>query len=656
MFSYLRYFSIISAVVITLAAIALGYYFRSDAGDDLHDLVTKNNRVLVQGFINNVWKEHPMVNMLGLFRKHNVPKGNWHKYRGYKENFENFNRDVFKYFEEMPVVHVEVYDGNGEKLLAFNQSKILEDNAKGVRSDAPSIMRNTLISALKGSTDSAVITDADFQIANGSYSNGTLVQTAKPILSDSYVPLVAGADKKSSIQGVVVIYYDITRQWQQLANFQYLGTGAIIGIFFLLLGTLIVVAKKAEKIIAKQHEANVELAAQASAAEAENENKSQFLASISHELRTPLNAIIGFSEIIKNESMGAIGNDQYKDYIKDIHNSGVHLLSLINDILDYSKAEAGKLDLIIDEVDITKLIHASMRLVSPRAELAKVELVPEIPKEHYLLHTDGKKVKQVLLNLLSNAVKFTPEGGKISVTLWQDVMDNSLSVEVKDSGIGIAEKDISKALSPFGQVDSALSRKYEGTGLGLPLTKKFVEIMGGAFEIESEEGKGTAIRFSLPLKNAVIAEAKESKLEKKAPAPQKDTASAPAQPAAAQPLALQTDNTTTVTTTGATQAANLVQNPANPTPPATEAAPPPMVADSTTSAPATATGTAPDVAAGANGFEAAEIAASSQETPPAISQPGATPLQQPAPEPTGFSAGSFELATPTNPHPKDSNE
>ncbi|MCB0307710.1 MAG: sensor histidine kinase, partial [Calditrichaeota bacterium] len=169
----------------------------------------------------------------------------------------------------------------------------------------------------------------------------------------------------------------------------------------------------------------LELAAQAAAAEAENENKSQFLASISHELRTPLNAIIGFSEIIRNETMGPLQNDQYKDYIRDIHNSGVHLLSLINDILDYSKAEAGKLDLILEEVDITKLIHASMRLITPRAEIARVQLSTEVPSEHYVLTTDGKKVKQILLNLLSNSVKFTPEGGTVKVTLWQNVVENS---------------------------------------------------------------------------------------------------------------------------------------------------------------------------------------------------------------------------------------
>jgi two-component system cell cycle sensor histidine kinase PleC len=176
----------------------------------------------------------------------------------------------------------------------------------------------------------------------------------------------------------------------------------------------------------------------------------------------------------------------------------VHLLSLINDILDYSKAEADKLELEISEVDTTKTVRNCMRLVSPRAEGAQVQLGEEIPREHFILKTDAKKLKQVMLNLLSNAVKFTPAGGSVTVTMWQNVVDGGLSIEVKDTGIGIAPKDISRAMAPFGQVDNTLSRKYEGTGLGLPLTRKFVEIMGGTFSIASEVGKGTTITITLP--------------------------------------------------------------------------------------------------------------------------------------------------------------
>ncbi len=514
MFSYLRYFSVISLVVITIAAGALGYYFRNTAGDDLRDLVLKNNKVLVQGFINNLWKKHRMVEMLRLFYKHNIPESRWNRYRGYEENYKRFQLDVFKYFEEMPIVQVNIYTANGNPLISLNQARMLDPEiTEGIQVPDRAVLQAALAAGREGNTASALIENAKFELASGSIKEGTLMQTVVPIMSDNYVPLVADAayDKSNNVQGMVEVFYDISRQWDQVYNFQYIGTGGIIVIFLTLIGALIFIASKAEAIITKQHEANLELAAQASAAEAENKNKSQFLANISHELRTPLNAIIGFSEILKTEALETIPNEQHRSYITDIHNSGVHLLSLINDILDYSKAEAGKLELTMEEVDITKLITSSMRLVSPRAEQAQVKLISAIPKEHYIIYTDAKKFKQIMLNLLSNAVKFTPPGGEVTVTLWQNVVDNSISVEVKDTGIGIAPKDISRALAPFGQVDSALSRKYEGTGLGLPLTKKFIEIMGGSFYIQSEENVGTSVSFSLPIRSKEEIEPQNSK-------------------------------------------------------------------------------------------------------------------------------------------------
>ena len=271
---------------------------------------------------------------------------------------------------------------------------------------------------------------------------------------------------------------------------------SIVGIFGVLILILIYTTQRAESIIAKQHEVNLELTAAAASAEAENRDKSQFLANISHELRTPLNAIIGFSEIIKKEAIDQL-EPSHQEYIRDIHGSGIHLLSLINDILDFSKAEAGKLEVDLTEIDINKLVINSMRLVIPRAENAQVTLIEDLPKEHVICIADGKKLKQVMLNLLSNAVKFTPAGGEVRVSAWEQVIDNRVCVQVKDSGIGIAPKDIAKVMMPFGQVDNKLSRKYEGTGLGLPLSKKFIEIMGGEFVIESEINEGTTITLKL---------------------------------------------------------------------------------------------------------------------------------------------------------------
>ena len=304
-------------------------------------------------------------------------------------------------------------------------------------------------------------------------------------------------DATGKVTALAEIYVDVSNQWGKLTDRLHLLIGSFIVMFILLIIVLLVTAGRAEGVITKQHEVNLELIAAAAQAEAQSRDKSQFLASVSHELRTPLNAIIGFSDIVRNEAKAKL-DTMHQEYIEDINASGKHLLSLINDILDFSKAEAGKLQIEWAETDATKVIRNSLRMVLPRAEAAQVTLVEDIPPTHLVVVTDAKKLKQVLLNLLSNAVKFTPAGGEVSCSAWTDVVSGALNLQVRDTGIGIAPKDISRVMTPFGQVDSALSRKYEGTGLGLPLSKKFVESMGGTFTIESQLKKGTSVTVTLP--------------------------------------------------------------------------------------------------------------------------------------------------------------
>jgi PAS domain S-box-containing protein len=232
-------------------------------------------------------------------------------------------------------------------------------------------------------------------------------------------------------------------------------------------------------------------------AEAASRTKSEFLANMSHELRTPLNAIIGFSEIMMGELFGKMGDDRYRDYAKDVHNSGRHLLELINDILDLSKVEAGKLDLHEDDVDVGHVLANCERLVRERAQEAGVVLCVEAGGTLPRLAADETKLKQILLNLLSNAVKFTPAGGR--VTLAAALNDaGELALSVRDTGIGMKEEDIPIALQPFRQIDNQLSRKYAGTGLGLPLTRALVEMHDGRLEITSAPGKGTTVIVVLP--------------------------------------------------------------------------------------------------------------------------------------------------------------
>ena len=233
-------------------------------------------------------------------------------------------------------------------------------------------------------------------------------------------------------------------------------------------------------------------------AESANRAKTEFLANMSHELRTPLNAIIGFSEVIQNEIMGKVQNNpRYVDYARDIRQAGTHLLSVINDILDIAKIEAGQLDLREDVFELGEALEACVKMLLDQATESGLELVCTGPDDLPNLWADEKMFKQIAINLLSNAIKFTPEGGRITLNAEIEP-DGALKLTVTDTGIGIAADDLEMALAPFAQVDSAYCRSHEGTGLGLPISKALAELHGGSLDIESEPGVGTTVTVRFP--------------------------------------------------------------------------------------------------------------------------------------------------------------
>ncbi len=249
-------------------------------------------------------------------------------------------------------------------------------------------------------------------------------------------------------------------------------------------------------------ERDVQLTTAKEQAELADRAKSEFLASMSHELRTPLNAIIGFSEIIQDETFGPVGSVKYRDYAKDINDSGQHLLSLINDILDLSKIESGTDELHEDKIEIPEIIRSVLMLVRQRAEQGRINIELELADQLPALLADERKLKQMLVNLLANAIKYTDAGGKVTLKAWCR-MDSGHVFQIIDTGIGIASEDIPKALSRFGQVDSDLNRQYEGTGLGLSLTKALAEQHGGVLDLQSEVGVGTTVTVRFPAERIV---------------------------------------------------------------------------------------------------------------------------------------------------------
>jgi len=272
--------------------------------------------------------------------------------------------------------------------------------------------------------------------------------------------------------------------------------GAAVLLIGLLVGRLKRSLDESRELAAITAQRNEALLAAKLEAERVSKAKSEFLANMSHELRTPLNAILGFSEVLKGEQFGPLGSPNYQEYAADIHGSGVHLLSIINDVLDMARIEAGKLQLNESEVEFQDVAAQTLRLVRDKAARSAVELKLDLPSGLPYLWADQRALKQILLNLASNAVKFTPRGGRVTIAAETEP-SGAFIFSVSDTGIGIAPDMQARVLEPFTQAEGGLTRRYDGTGLGLPICRGLVALHGGDIELHSTLGKGTTVTVRL---------------------------------------------------------------------------------------------------------------------------------------------------------------
>ncbi|HEU0072313.1 MAG TPA: ATP-binding protein [Alphaproteobacteria bacterium] len=282
-----------------------------------------------------------------------------------------------------------------------------------------------------------------------------------------------------------------------------LGLGAVL--VMLLLDRLRRSAEESGRLAALTEKRNHELIEAKTTAEQASRAKSEFLANMSHELRTPLNAIIGFSDIMRREQVGPLGQPRYLEYAGDINSCGQHLLEIINDILDMAKIEAGRFEMHDERISLPIMIESCLRLMRERAETGGVALESRIMPDLPLLRADTRALKQILLNLLSNAVKFTPQGGKVTLSARYERANGELLVAVADTGCGIPAADLQRVFQPFIQADGSISRRHEGTGLGLAIVKALSDRLDAAIEITSAVSQGTCVTLRFAPRRAIDA-------------------------------------------------------------------------------------------------------------------------------------------------------
>jgi signal transduction histidine kinase len=464
-------FALISAVLLVIAATVLSTLYRSHAEREMEIMAERNNAALARVFANTIWADiaRYLVSSEALTSQ-SMRSG---------PEVDALNRRIEHLIKGSSVVEVTIYDLHSRIVYSTDDDEIGEIKEHNLG----------LAAARAGRVASVTVRKDHLDTLEGRISNRDVVE--------SYIPLF-DPETPERVIAVFEIYDDVTEILHEIGRNQIIITGVVSIIMLLVYVSLVAIVGRGGRRIAREHAENLRLSAAIARSDAANQAKSEFLANMSHELRTPLNAIIGFSEIMEGEMLGRIGTPQYKEYARDIHASGLHLLGIVNDILDIARAEAGKLQINFQEISVAEIVGQVERVIRPQALAAGVAFTAEVDGEFGPIISDEVRLRQILLNLLSNAVKFTPAGGRVTLAARRQL--HGVQLEITDTGIGIASADMPKALAFFGQVDSSFARIHEGTGLGLPLAKRITELLGGTLHIASVVGEGTRVQVTLPIR------------------------------------------------------------------------------------------------------------------------------------------------------------
>ncbi|GHD50889.1 hypothetical protein GCM10017083_24680 [Thalassobaculum fulvum] len=391
------------------------------------------------------------------------------------------DREVRKIAAGTRVLKVKVYSPNGITLYSSDPAQIGGDYWKE---------RNFQV-ALNGGIASRLTRKPTFEALDGPRRD--------LVVLESYIPAWS-RDGRSKIIAVLEIYSDVTdleaailRRPEALA-----AMAVVVSVLLAIFAVQLLVLRRAERRWLDEQAARTRIAAEYAIEYEASRAKSAFLAGMSHELRTPLNAILGFAEMIHAQIQGPISQPRYVEYADHIHRAGRHLLGVIGNVLDLSKIEAGKTEITLADVDPSDILGSSLDMLGPDAERKGVTIRRDIAPDLPQIHTDGGKLRQVVLNIVSNAIKYTDRGGAITVSASVDERFGPVRLVISDNGVGMSEKDLEVALTPFGRVSTHVAGQETGTGLGLPLAKRTVEVLGGTFDIASAPGKGTRVTITLP--------------------------------------------------------------------------------------------------------------------------------------------------------------